>query len=134
VRIYADNRRYSKYAAICSAAGLLGLLVGRASWWVGGPIAVIFFGLTVLLVRGAVSRAPQITIDEAGLGGAELPRQVAWPEIASIEHMTRSSRYNKLHFLRITPHSGKAFEISLSNMLTPPAAIVEAVERFHAVD
>jgi hypothetical protein len=134
VRIYADNRRYSKYAAICSAAGLLGLLVGRASWWVGAPIAVIFFGLTVFLVRGAVSRAPQITIDEDGLGGAELPRQVAWPEIASIEHMTRSGRYSKMHFLRVTPLGGTSFEVSLSNMLTPPAAIVEAVERFHAVE
>jgi hypothetical protein len=134
VRIYADNRRYSKYAAICSAAGLLGLLVGRASWWVGAPVAVIFFGLTVFLVRGAVSRAPQITIDEEGLGGAELPRQLAWPEIAAIVHLTRSGRYSKTHFLRITPRSGGMFEISLSNMLTPPAAIVEAVERFHAVD
>lgn len=134
MRIYADNRRYSKYAAICSAGGLLGLLVGRATWWVGAPVAVIFFGLTVFLVRGAVSRAPQITIDEEGLGGAELPRALAWVEIASIEHTTRSARYSKIHFLRITPHGGEAFEISLSNMLTPPAAIVEEVELFHSVE
>jgi hypothetical protein len=134
VRIYADNRRYSKYAAICSAGGLLGLLVGRATWWVGAPVAVIFFGLTVFLVRGAVSRAPQITIDEEGLGGAELPRELAWAEIASIEHTTRSARYSKSQVLRITPHDGETFEISLSNMLTPPAAIVEEVELFHSVE
>jgi hypothetical protein len=84
-------------------------------------------------VRTATSGEPQITIDEDGLGGAELPRQVAWTEIASIEHTTRSSRYSKIHFLRITPHGGKTFEISLSNMLTPPATIIEAVERFHEV-
>jgi hypothetical protein len=133
VRIYADNRRTSKYIAICSGAGLLGLLVGRASWWVGAPIAVLFFGLTVLLVRGAVSRPPQITIDEEGLGGAELPRELAWAEIATILHTTRSARYSKTQVLRITPHGGQAFEISLSNMLTPPARIVEEVERYHEV-
>src|SRR4029077_2459413 len=53
VRFHADKRRQAKYAGICAAGGLLGLLVGTASWWVGGPVAVIFFTLTVLLVRSA---------------------------------------------------------------------------------
>jgi hypothetical protein len=133
VRIHADRRRYSKYAAITLATALLGLLVGRSTWWIGGPVAVIFFALTVYLVRSATAGEPQITIDEDGLGGAELPRQVAWAEIATIEHTTQATRYSKAHFLRITPRGGKAFEISLSNLLTPPAAIVEAIEHFHEV-
>ena len=133
MRIYADNRRYPKYAAICSGGGLLGLLIGRASWWVGAPVAVLFFGLAVLLVLGAVSRAPQITVDEDGLGGAALLRPLAWPEIASIEHMTQPARYRTRHFLRIVPHDGTSFEIPLSDLLTPPAAIVEAIEQFHEV-
>ena len=133
MRIYADNRRASKYIAICSGAGLLGLLIGQATWWVGAPIAVLFFGLTVFLVRSAVSRGPQITIDDEGLGGADLPRELAWAEIATILHTTRSARYSTIHFLRITPHGGDAFEISLSNMLTPPARIVEEVERYHEI-
>jgi len=133
VRIYADNRRYSKYAAICGGAGLLGVIIGGATWWVGGPVAVIFFGAAVYLVRRAVSQAPQITIDEAGLGGARLPRQLTWAEIESIENTTRQARYRTLHLLEITPARGKLLELSLMDLLTPPPAIIEAVKEFHEV-
>ncbi len=133
MRIYADNRRYSKYAAICGGAGLLGVIIGGATWWVGGPVAVICFGAAVYLARRAVSQEARITIDEDGLGGAELPRQLAWAEIDSIEHTTRSARYRTLHFLEISPVTGKLLEISLMDLLTPPAAIIVAVEEFHEV-
>ena len=52
MRFHADKRRQAKYAAICAGAGLLGVLIGSASWWIGGPLAVIFFALAVFLVRG----------------------------------------------------------------------------------
>jgi hypothetical protein len=133
VRIYANNRRSLKYAAICCGAGLLGVLAGRASWWVGLPIAVLFFTLTLFLVFSALSRAPRITIGEEGLGGAELPHLLAWAEIVSIEHVTRSARYRTLHLLRLTSNGGETFELPLSDLLTSPAAIIEEVERFHAV-
>jgi len=133
VRIYADNRRYAKYAAICSATGLLGVLVARSTLAIGAPVAVIFFGLTAFLVRGAVSRAPQITVAEDGLGGEQLPRQLSWAEIDSIAHTTRTARYSKIELLRISAHDGAVFELSLSSMLTPPSAIVEEVKRFHPV-
>ena len=133
MRIYADNRRYSKYAAICGGAGLLGVLIGGATWWVGGPVVVIFFGAALYLVRRAVSQASQITIDEDGLGGARLPRQLAWAEIDSIEHTTRSARYRTLHFLEISPSSGRLFEVSLMDLLTPPEAIIELVEQFREI-
>jgi hypothetical protein len=133
VRFHADKRRQAKYAAICAGAGLLGVLIGSASWWIGGPVAVIFFTLTVFLVRGAVSGEAQITIDEEGLGGARVESRLAWTEIESIEHTTREARYSTLHFLRITPDEGRAFQLSLMDLMTPPAAIVEEVERFHEV-
>jgi hypothetical protein len=133
VRIFADNRRYSKYAAICVGAGLLGVLVGRASWWVGVPVLVVFFGAAAFLIVRALSQAPRITIDEDGLGGAALPRQLAWAEIATIDHTTRTARYRTLHLLRIRPHDEQAFDLSLMDLLTPPETIVEAVEEFHAV-
>ncbi len=133
MRIHADKRRYAKYAAICAGAGLLGVLLGRSSWWVGGPVAVLFFALTLLLVRSATSGAAQITIDDDGLGGARLPRQLAWAEIASIEHTTRPARYGTLHFLEIEPHDARAFELSLMDLLTPPAVIIELIAQFHEV-
>ena len=133
MRIFADNRRYSKYAAICVGAGLLGVLVGRASWWVGVPVLVVFFGAAAFLIVRALSQAPRITIDEDGLGGAALPRQLAWAEIATINHTTRTARYRTLHLLRIRPHDEQAFDLSLMDLLTPPETIVEAVEEFHPV-
>jgi hypothetical protein len=133
VRIFADNRRYSKYAAICVGAGLLGVLVGRASWWAGGPIVVCFFGAAAFLIGRAVSQAPRITIGEDGLGGAALPRQLAWDEIATIAHTTRTARYRTLHLLRIRPHDEQVLELSLMDLLTPPETIVAAVEEFHEV-
>ncbi len=133
MRIYADNRRYSKYAGICAGAGLLGLLIGRASWWIGAPVAIGFFALAIVLVRGAVSRAPQITVDEEGLGGAALPRPLAWEEIAAIGHTTRTARYRTLHFLRVTSRAGETFELPLADLLTPPDAIVEEVAQYHEV-
>jgi hypothetical protein len=134
VRFHADKRRQAKYAGICAAGGLLGLLVGTASWWVGGPVAVIFFTLTVLLVRSAFTDPAQITVEEEGLGGARLPHPFAWTEITSIVHMTRPARYGTLHFLRITQHGERAFELSLMDLLTPPAGIVAEIEQFHEVE
>ncbi len=133
MRIYADSRRYSKYAAICSGAGLLGVLIGRATWWVGAPVAIVSFGLAALLVRGAVSQPARITVDADGLGGTALPRPLAWTEIASIEHTTRPARYGTLQLLRITRREGEPVDVPLSGLLTPPATIVEAVEQFHEV-
>jgi len=134
VRFHADKRRQAKYAGICAAGGLLGLLVGTASWWVGGPVAVLFFTLTVILIRSAFTGPAQITVAEEGLGGARLPRLFAWTEIGSIVHMTRPARYTTLHFLRITPIGERAFELSLMDLLTPPAGIVAEVEQFHEVE
>ena len=133
MRIYADTRRYAKYAAICVAAGLLGVLIAQATLLIGVPVAAIFFALAVFLVGRAVSQPPRITIDEDGLGGAELPRRLAWGELASIEHTTRPARYGKLHFLRITLTDGESLELPLAGLLTPVATIVAAVERFQAV-
>jgi hypothetical protein len=100
---------------------------------VGAPLAIVSFGLAALLVRGAVSRPPRITVDEDGLGGTALPRPLAWTEIASIEQTTRPARYGTLQLLRITPRDGASVEVPLSGLLTPPAAIVQAVEEFHDV-
>jgi hypothetical protein len=134
VRFHADKRRQAKYAAICAGAGLLGVLIGSASWWVGGPVAVIFFALAVILVRSAVTGEAQITVDEEGLGGARLPRPLAWAELASIEHTTREARYSTLHYLRVTRDDGLPFEVSLMDLLTPPAAVIAEIERFHEVE
>jgi hypothetical protein len=133
VRIYADTRRYAKYAAICVAAGLLGVLVARSTLLIGVPVAAIFFALAVFLVGVAVSGPPRITIDEDGLGGADLPRQLAWAELASIEHTTRPARYGKLHFLQLTLTDGESLQLPLSGLLTPTATIVAAVEGFQDV-
>ena len=133
MRFHADNRRYAKYAAICAGAGLLGVLIGRATWWVGGPIAVFFFALTLVLVYRTVSGPAQFTVDEDGLGGARLPRSFAWSEIAALEHTTRPARYGTLQFLRITVRDDDDVELSLTGLLTPPAAIIAEVERFHEV-
>jgi hypothetical protein len=130
VRIYADTRRYAKYAAICVAAGLLGVLIARSTLLIGVPVAAIFFALAVFLVGSAVSGPPRLTIDEDGLGGAELPRQIAWAELASIEHTTRPARYGKLHFLQLTLTDGESLELPLAGLLTPVATIVAAVEHF----
>ncbi len=133
MRIYADTRRYAKYAAICVAAGLLGVLIARSTLLIGVPVAAIFFALAVFLVGSAVSGPPRLTIDEDGLGGAELPRRFAWSELASIEHTTRPARYGKLHFLQLTLTDGESLELPLAGLLTPAATIVAAVERFQAV-
>jgi hypothetical protein len=134
VRFHADKRRQAKYAGICAGGGLLGLLVGTASWLVGGPIAVVFFTLTVLLVRSAFTGPAQITVDEAGLGGTRLPRPFAWTELASIVHTTRPARYGTLHVLRIRPHDEPSFELSLMDLLTPPAGVIAEIEQFHEVE
>ncbi len=134
MRFHADKRRQAKYAAICAGAGLFSVLIGSANWWIGGPLAVVFFALAAILVRAAVTGEAQITVDEDGLGGARLPRALAWPELASIEHTTRAARYSTLHFLRITLHEGGAVEVSLMDLLTPPAAVIAEIERFHEVE
>ena len=98
------------------------------------PEGVLFALLTAFLVRGSRARAPQITVDADGLGGAELPRTIPWAEIARLERFNRSARYSKVHFLRVVPREGKPFEISLSNLLTPPDEIVAAIQGFHSVE
>jgi hypothetical protein len=133
VRIHADTRRSAKYAVICAGAGLLGVLVARGTMWVGAPIAAVFFVLAAVLVARAVSGPPRLIIDEDGLGGAELARPLAWAEIASIEHTTRPARYGQLYFLQLTLTDGESIELPLSDLLTPAATIVAAVERFQAV-
>jgi hypothetical protein len=133
VRIYADTRRYVKYAVICAGGGMLGAFAARSTW-LGVPVALVFFGLAVHLARRAVAQPPQLTIDEDGLGGVALPRAFAWAELDSIEHTTRPGRYSPAHVLRIAPHGDRPFEVALEHLLTPPAKIVEAVGRFHEVD
>ena len=49
-----------KYAAIAGGAGLLGVLVARATW-IGIPIAVAFFVLAAYLLRKAILSLPQPT-------------------------------------------------------------------------
>lgn len=133
MRTYADTRRSVKYAVICAGAGVLAALSARSTW-LGVPVALAFFGLAGYLVRAAIARTPRLTVDEAGLGGAALPRDFAWAELDSIEHTTCAGRYRPDHVLRVAPHDGPPFEVVLSNLSAAPAAILDAVRRFHDVD
>ena len=87
VRFHADKRRQAKYAAhLRGREGCSACSSARASWWVGGPIAVVFFALTVLLIVRAPSPAPRRSRSTRTASAAPGCRaRLAWTELASID-------------------------------------------------